>query len=105
MRIILPRRPRVKGRDYEKIWNRERNESPLKTITRAQAAKLAAQRSRPSIRPSWSIGRCATATHRSKRGIEALAKAGLRAHPAAAALSAICRSDQRDGLRRRVSSR
>src|SRR3982751_1460136 len=26
--IILPRRPRVKGRDYEKIWNRERNESP-----------------------------------------------------------------------------
>src|SRR6185369_15146897 len=40
--IILPRRPRVKGRDYEKIWNRERNESPLKTITRAQAAKLRA---------------------------------------------------------------
>src|SRR3954454_2826867 len=38
--IILPRRPRVKGRDYEKIWNRERNESPLKSITRAQAAKL-----------------------------------------------------------------
>ena len=40
--IILPRRPRAKGRDYEKIWNRERNESPLKTITRAQAAKLRA---------------------------------------------------------------
>jgi ferrochelatase len=38
--IILPRRPRAKGRDYEKIWNRERNESPLKTITRAQAEKL-----------------------------------------------------------------
>src|SRR3982751_6716310 len=40
--IILPRRPKVKGRDYEKIWNRERNESPLKTITRSQAAKLRA---------------------------------------------------------------
>ena len=40
--IILPRRPKAKGRDYEKIWNRERNESPLKTITRAQAEKLAA---------------------------------------------------------------
>jgi ferrochelatase len=40
--IILPKRPRTKGRDYEKIWNRERNESPLKTITRAQAAKLRA---------------------------------------------------------------
>jgi ferrochelatase len=39
--IILPLRPRRKGRDYEKIWNRERNESPLKTITRAQAEKLA----------------------------------------------------------------
>src|SRR6516165_3327905 len=40
--IILPLRPRRKGRDYEKIWNRERNESPLKTITRAQAEKLTA---------------------------------------------------------------
>jgi ferrochelatase len=38
--VILPKRPRAKGRDYEKIWNRERNESPLKTITRSQAAKL-----------------------------------------------------------------
>src|SRR5580704_3295295 len=40
--IILPLRPRRKGLDYEKIWNRERNESPLKTITRSQAEKLAA---------------------------------------------------------------
>jgi ferrochelatase len=40
--IILTVRPSAKGRDYEKIWNRERDESPLKTITRAQAEKLAA---------------------------------------------------------------
>ena len=40
--IILPLRPRRKGRDYETIWNRERDESPLKTITRSQAEKLAA---------------------------------------------------------------
>ena len=40
--FILRFRPRRKGKDYEKIWNRERNESPLKTITRAQAEKLAA---------------------------------------------------------------
>jgi protoporphyrin/coproporphyrin ferrochelatase len=40
--VILPVRPARKGRDYDKIWNRERNESPLKTITRAQAEKLAA---------------------------------------------------------------
>jgi len=39
--IILPRRPRSKARDYRKIWNSERDESPLKTITRAQAEKLA----------------------------------------------------------------
>jgi ferrochelatase len=40
--IILPLRPRRKARDYQKIWNVERNESPLKTITRAQSEKLAA---------------------------------------------------------------
>jgi ferrochelatase len=40
--VILPIRSARKGRDYDKIWNRERNESPLKTITRAQAEKLAA---------------------------------------------------------------
>jgi len=40
--VILPLRPRRKARDYARIWNRERNESPLKTITRSQAEKLAA---------------------------------------------------------------
>src|SRR6478609_8565689 len=39
--IILRIRPGRKARDYRKIWNTERNESPLKTITRAQAEKLA----------------------------------------------------------------
>src|SRR5712691_3169244 len=40
--VILRIRPRRKARDYVKIWNREKNESPLKTITRAQAEKLTA---------------------------------------------------------------
>ncbi|HXL13646.1 MAG TPA: ferrochelatase [Bradyrhizobium sp.] len=40
--VILRTRPRRKARDYRKIWNVEKNESPLKTITRAQAEKLAA---------------------------------------------------------------
>jgi ferrochelatase len=40
--IILRIRPGRKARDYRKIWNAEKNESPLKTITRAQADKLAA---------------------------------------------------------------
>ncbi len=39
--IILRTRPGRKARDYRKIWNNEKNESPLKTITRAQAEKLA----------------------------------------------------------------
>jgi len=39
--FILPRRPAAKGRDYDSIWNRERNESPLKTFTRSQAEMLA----------------------------------------------------------------
>ena len=39
--VILPIRPRRKARDYRKIWNNERDESPLKTVTRSQAEKLA----------------------------------------------------------------
>jgi ferrochelatase len=39
--IILRIRPRAKARDYLKIWNNEKNESPLKTITHAQSEKLA----------------------------------------------------------------
>jgi len=39
--IILRSRPRTKARDYQKIWNTERDESPLKTITRSQSEKLA----------------------------------------------------------------
>jgi protoporphyrin/coproporphyrin ferrochelatase len=38
--VILRIRPRRKARDYAKIWNREKNESPLKTITRSQSEKL-----------------------------------------------------------------
>jgi len=40
--IILMRRPSVKGKDYASIWNNERDEGPLKTITRAQSEKLGA---------------------------------------------------------------
>lgn len=40
--IILRVRPARKAKDYAKIWNTEKNESPLKTITRSQAEKLTA---------------------------------------------------------------
>jgi ferrochelatase len=35
--LILTRRPKKSGHAYEKIWNFDLNESPLKTITREQA--------------------------------------------------------------------
>ena len=40
--IILTTRPKRSGHAYDQIWNRELNESPLKTITRAQSDKVAA---------------------------------------------------------------
>ena len=40
--IILSVRPARSGKAYAKIWNRRLEESPLKTITRAQAEKLEA---------------------------------------------------------------
>lgn len=54
--IILTVRPGRKGRDYDKIWNKERNESFLKTITRSQAEKLAASyASDPRILVDWAM--------------------------------------------------
>ena len=53
--IILSVRPGRKGKDYEKIWNREKNESFLKTITRAQADKLAASLPDERILVDWAM--------------------------------------------------
>jgi ferrochelatase len=53
--IILTVRPGRKGKDYEKIWNAERNESPLKTITRAQAEKLTAMLGDERIVVDWAM--------------------------------------------------
>ncbi len=41
--IILTMRPRKSGAAYRKIWNTQRDESPLLTITRAQSEKIAAR--------------------------------------------------------------
>ena len=40
--VILTTRPSRKGKDYASVWNKERDEGPLKTVTRAQAEKVAA---------------------------------------------------------------
>lgn len=54
--IILTMRPGPKGRDYASIWNRERDEGPLKTITRDQAEKLAAAfASEPRVVVDWAM--------------------------------------------------
>jgi ferrochelatase len=75
--IILTRRPSVRGKDYDSIWNKERDEGPLKTITRSQSDKLAAALSRrESRRPilvDWAM-RYGTPTIASR--LEALRTAG-----------------------------
>ncbi|SEG82835.1 ferrochelatase [Bosea lathyri] len=46
--IILTTRPGRKGKDYASIWNKERDEGPLKTITRSQTEQLA-ERLKPAM--------------------------------------------------------
>jgi protoporphyrin/coproporphyrin ferrochelatase len=67
--LILPTRPARSGRAYAEIWNEAGNESPLKTISRAQAEALAhwvAAGGLGSIRPhvAWAMryGKPAIAT-------------------------------------------
>ncbi len=57
LQLILLRRPAVRGRDYAAIWNKERGEGPLKTITRAQCEKLdAALRDlTPAVIVDWAM--------------------------------------------------
>ena len=54
--LVLTRRPQRSGHAYERIWNRELDESPLRTITRAQADKLStAMAGEPRIRVDWAM--------------------------------------------------
>ncbi|AVO47122.1 ferrochelatase [Phreatobacter cathodiphilus] len=55
--IILQTRPQKKGKDYATIWNTEKDESFLKTITRNQAEKLAAHLAgvSPDIHVEWAM--------------------------------------------------
>jgi protoporphyrin/coproporphyrin ferrochelatase len=53
--IILRTRPRRKAIDYRKIWNNDKNESPLKTITRAQSEKLAADIAGDRVVVDWAM--------------------------------------------------
>jgi ferrochelatase len=54
--IILSVRPGRKGRDYASIWNNERDEGPLKTITRNQATELQKRFSAsPKVIVDWAM--------------------------------------------------
>jgi ferrochelatase len=54
--IILTTRPGRKGKDYETIWNKERDEGPLKTITRSQAEELARRLGdKPRVLVDWAM--------------------------------------------------
>jgi ferrochelatase len=53
--IVLTVRPGRKGKDYAKIWNRELDEGPLKTITREKAEKLAAALADERIVVDWAM--------------------------------------------------
>ena len=54
--IILTVRPTKKGRDYATIWNNDRDEGPLKTITRSQAEQLTLRlKSHPRIIVDWAM--------------------------------------------------
>lgn len=54
--VILTVRPGPKGKDYDIIWNKEKDEGPLKTITRNQAEGLAERlRQDPRIIVDWAM--------------------------------------------------
>ena len=96
--IILTVRPGRKGRDYATIWNNERNEGPLKTITRAQAEKLASRlASSPHVIVDWAM-RYANPSTESR--LEALVAAGcerillLPLYPQYAAATTATAADQ-----------
>jgi protoporphyrin/coproporphyrin ferrochelatase len=54
--LVLTTRPRQSGKKYALIWNKERNESPLRTITRAQSERLSERfAGEPSVVVDWGM--------------------------------------------------
>ena len=100
LQLILLRRPTAKGRDYAAIWNTDRDEGPLKTITRSQSEKLAEALKdlSPAVDVDWAM----------RYGLPPIAERLRPCTPRAAtgsrgpALSAILRRDDRDGRRQGV---
>jgi ferrochelatase len=53
--VVLTTRPRKSAHAYAQVWNRERNEAPLVTITRAQAEKLARALAGERVVVDWAM--------------------------------------------------
>lgn len=54
--LVLTTRPKKSGANYARIWNRENNESPLRTYTRAQSEKLGqALTDLPEVVVDWAM--------------------------------------------------
>ncbi len=55
--IVLTKRPQKSGAAYRSIWNTERNESPLRTITRSQAETLqdVLRGTHPAVTVDWTM--------------------------------------------------
>jgi len=53
--VILTTRPSRSGKAYESIWNRDKDESPLRTITRDQSEKLVAALAGEDLLVDWAM--------------------------------------------------
>jgi ferrochelatase len=53
--VVLVKRPFASGAKYRSIWNTERDESPLRTITRSQAEKVARILGPKGIAVDWAM--------------------------------------------------
>ncbi len=94
--LVLTTRPKKSGANYARIWNREKNESPLRTYTRAQGEKLAeALRDLPEVVVDWAMryGLASTAS------VAEAGRARLRPHSLVPALSPVF--GDHDGHRQR----
>jgi ferrochelatase len=94
--IILTVRPGKKGKDYATIWNNEKDEGPLKTITRSQAEQVALRlQENPRIVVDWAM-RYANPTTESRiralkeQGCDRILLVPLYPHYAAATSATAC---------------
>lgn len=104
--IILTARPGRRGRDYAKIWNRQRDEGPLKTVTRSQAEKLGAALGEGRIVVDWAMRYASPATadriaHLQREGCDRILLVPLYPQYAAATTATACDEAFRALMRQR----